>query len=825
MASTPHSRAYRKVSKACQRCRRQKLKCDNQRPCVPCTRTGVDCRPPSPEKWKIYGTCMSSALDPQPKRARMGDPPPENNQSQDNGDISRHGDDSNSIILEDGSAQANDQIADNSDRPWRSSSTMSLAFRFYNANSPGFSVTAAIAREQRNFVSSGERLPNEGPGTAFENASTLNPSNEKLGTIRGVAHSSRLAVSDLLELLPDFGVAALLVDTYFDRVHWFMLIFHQDEFRKRWQNLYEIANNRTALKNSDIGFLSVFLMVIAIAMQYVGTHRKRLLARRNFDYEKFGGRIFAAIRSKLLDIVSLESLEAVQTCVLLGTYYLFHGSPGLAWPVCGCGLRIAQALNLHRKISRSGSDSALSVDLRNQNETRKRCWWAIYEIETFCSMSYGYPHSIKDTDCDVEPLDPSAKLQFVQSPTSFDEPLKCDVTLLSYKYFMSKLSVLIKAILADLYGIGSVSNVENPTSSVGSTDDLRCLMKQVVGFDTKLRLWNAEIPSRLQFRGNTGVQTSYSSLDDMDTDIGASSPRFEEHIFQLQALALKLAYENTRILVHRPLLSYKLVSKQKSTQPTAPSWDALDYADPFLLSLKSCREAALNTSEIAWMPISGLVSGTYAATFVSIHAFTSGVTLGILSSVEPLSQESHESKSGLHRLMNIQTRLKDRSPSAVQGLEILQRLTRHVMEKELNAMLDISRPLKSKNLIAGTSSYGSNSPTPRQTVPPAELQQFVQLSPSATQQPSVEPSSQNASDLLSGAESTRNIPSLQNGTDYALSQEVSELDQVMPTSTIQFESQLEQTFIDSSLDWLATDDFSGCEQAWIWCLDNRAFAD
>lgn len=511
-------------------------------------------------------------------------------------------------------------------------------------------------------------------------------------------------------------------------------------------------------------------------MQYAGSHRKRLLAKPDFDPEKLGERIFADIRSKLLDIVSLESLEAVQTCVLLGTYYLFHGSPGLAWPVCGCGLRIAQALNLHRKISNKMSSSALSVELRNQNETRKRCWWAIYEIETFCSMSYGYPHSIKDTDCDVEPLDPSAKLPFVQSPTSFDEPLQCHATLLSYKYFMSKLSVLIKAILAQLYGIGSISN-ENPTSSVGSNEDLRCLIKQVAEFDTKLRQWHAEIPFKLQFRADASVQTTYSSLDDMDTDIGASGPLFEEHIFQLQALALKLAYENTRILVHRPLLSYKLVSKhsgQRGTQHIAPSLEGSDYKDPFRLSLQSCRDAALNTSEIASMPITELVSGTYAATFVSIHTFTAGVTLGILSSVEPLSQESHEAKRGLHRLMNIQTRLKDRSPSAVQGLEILQRLTRHVVEKELNAMLDVSGPSKSQDFIAGTHSHGSSTPIIHQTTSTAtELQQW----------PPFPSSAQNASDLLSGAESTSsptamgNISSLQNGTDQPPLPSVSEFDQ------------------------------------------------
>lgn len=647
----------------------------------------------------------------------------------------------------------------------------------HNANSPGLPVTTAISEGQRGSINLGERPSNERPETNFENAPTLNPRNEKLGTIRGVTHSSRLAVSDLIELLPNFEVATLLVDTYFDRVHWFMLIFHQDEFRKRWQKLYEISNNRTPLKNSDIGFISVFLMVIAIAIQYTGTHRKRLLARHGFDYEKHGELIFAAIRSKLLDIVSLESLEAVQTCVLLGTYYLFHGSPGLAWPVCGCGLRIAQALNLHRKVSHSALDSALSVEWRNKNETRKRCWWAIYEIETFCSMSYGYPHSIKDIDCDVEPLDPSAKLQFVQSPTSFDEPLLCDATLLSYKYFMSKLSVLIKAILAELYGIGSVSNVENTTSSVSSTEDLHFLINQVVKFDTKLRRWHAEIPSKLEFR-DPSVQTSYFSLEDMDTDIGASGAHFETHIFQLQALALKLAYENTRILVHRPLLSYKLVSKQRSTQPTAPSWDAPNYADNFRLSLQSCREAALNTSEIASMPITELISGTYAATFVSIHTFTAGVTLGILSSVEPLSQESHEAKSGLHRLMNIQTRLKDRSPSAVQGLEILQRLTRHIMEKELNVMLDVSRPLKPQISMVGTSSTGPSTSIPRQTtVTATESQQFVQFSSGAPQQPILEHGSQNVSNFPCGTESTRNISSFQNGTDHTPLQAVSASDQ------------------------------------------------
>ncbi|KAL2831108.1 fungal-specific transcription factor domain-containing protein [Aspergillus cavernicola] len=302
----------------------------------------------------------------------------------------------------------------------------------------------------------------------------------------------------------------------------------------------------TTPRHQNIGFIGVFLMVIAIGLQYAGPHRQSLLASHNVDADKLSERIFSAIRAKLLDILSFGSLEAVQACILLGTYYLFHGNTGLAWPACGYGLRIAQALNLHRKLLRNELESVQSADWRNRNGTRKRCWWAIYEIETFCSMSYGYPHSIKDADCDVDPLDPSAKSQFVLFPTSFDEPLQCDTTLLYYKYFMSKLSVLIKIALAELYHIGPGSTESSALSD--STSSLHCLVQRVAVLDAKLQQWRAEIPAELRLESGSYAKASYSSIEELDMDVGASGPRFENHIFQLQALALKLAYENARFL-------------------------------------------------------------------------------------------------------------------------------------------------------------------------------------------------------------------------------------------------------------------------------------
>ena len=471
-------------------------------------------------------------------------------------------------------------------------------------------------------------------------------------------------MTELLSLFTKREVAALLVDTYFDRVHWFMLLFHQDDFRQRWQQAYQYSTEQLTKNSQNAGFISTFLMVLAIGLQYAGEHRKSLLNAYGVDPYLLRDNILNTIRTRLLDIVSLGSLEAAQTCVLLGTYYLYHGNPGLAWPVCGCGLRIAQALNLHRKLPFSTS---ATVEMHQQYETRKRCWWAIYEIETFCSMSYGYPHSIKDSDCDIELLDPLSRTSTGHSPTSLDETQQC--SLLSYKHFMSKLSILTKSILTELYGI-SQDRTSCPKSS-----DLHRLAQKVADLDTRLQQWKSNIPPRLQLDSANPPTPTYTSTEEMDQDIGASGPGFENHIYQLQALALALAYENARILVHRSLLSYKMITRNPDSTGSH-------------MSLQACRDAALSTSRLGLMPIFTLASDTYATAFIGMHTFTAGVTVCILASIEPLTLQSQQSKIGLNQLMSMQMGLKAKSGFAAQGVDILKRLTRLVMKKEMQEILN-----------------------------------------------------------------------------------------------------------------------------------------
>lgn len=524
------------------------------------------------------------------------------------------------------------------------------------------------------------------------------PQRSEIPAVNPSLAGSRCITTELLSLLPPRETAALLVDTYFDRIHWFMLIFHQQEFRQKWPKLYDTPLEDIVAATPNPAIISTFLVVIAIALQYTGTHRQHLLETQNVISTGLKDRIFSTIRSRLLDIVATGSLEAVQTSVLLGTYYLFHGSPNLAWPVCGCGLRIAQALNLHRK---SPTSEPSSPEAQRKIETRKRCWWAIYEIETFCSISYGYPHGIVDTDCNVELLDPLATSSG-RSPADYNVIHECPATLLSYKYLMSKLSVILKDVLTDLYGIGSHQSRSSKERSTSL--ELRGLLRKVPILDDRLQKWKAEIPDILRFIQST--PSIYSSAEEMDRDIGASGPGFEGHLYQLQALALSLAYENARILVHRPLLTYRTtVGREHGSASLSDPSSKTSH-----LSLQACRDAAMNTSYLGETPIFSLAADTYAAAFISIHTFTAGVMLCVLTSIEPLTPESLQCKLGLRRILNMQAHLKSKaqSPLPAQGLEILERLTRLVMEKELK---DILSPRNDSNTQpAGTDARGYADP-------------------------------------------------------------------------------------------------------------------
>ncbi|KAG5761497.1 hypothetical protein H9Q72_010388 [Fusarium xylarioides] len=548
---------------------------------------------------------------------------------------------------------------------WNSSSTVKLvedfkAFQQHDATSPeGVEFSALRSEAWAQSKAAAEDFTNN----IVQPHIAERPKDIQLqqGNIRSKLSA---AEKELMCLLPEVEPATLLVDNYFDRIHWFILVFHQDDFRRKFQDLYYHSTSSSGpnAPSTGIGFLAVLLAVFATSLHHIGTQESKLKSY-NVDAKELKEKILDALKSRFLDVISKGSLEAVQFCVLMASYYLYHGEPGMAWPLSGSGLRIAQALNLHRKMeARVPSDQTLN----RQIQDRKRAWWAVYEIDTFCSMLYGFPLGFSDSDCNVEALDPYDEY----SGLTKDSHLTRRPSLLFYKCSMSRLSAIVKSALVELYGARH--------SDRKTKDDIKGLFNKVVTLNGRLQEWYGSLAPKLRLR-----------LDghDLLLEIQASHDRkrsgreFEDHLFRLQALSLKLAYENAKILIYRPLLSFKM-ARPASTETTTSK------SDPFRLAMQDCREAALQISKVASTPYLLEASETYAIAVVSLHLLTAGVTLCISMTLDPLTSSSFEARSGLRQLIQVQMLLKDKLIVAAQSLDITKRLMGLVKTKAGNDRLE-----------------------------------------------------------------------------------------------------------------------------------------
>ncbi|KAF4946500.1 hypothetical protein FGADI_11138 [Fusarium gaditjirri] len=514
--------------------------------------------------------------------------------------------------------------------PWNSGSAVKLveeAFQQHDAASPEAAEFSALRSET--WAQSKTTARNDA------NSALQRPVTKRAKDIplqKGRIKSKPSAIDkELMSLLSDLGPATLLVNNYFDRIRWFILVFHQDDFRKRFQDLYHYTDFSSCpnCPSRGIGFVAVLLAVFATSLHHIGAQETRLMSH-GIDPKELKGQTLGTLKLTFLDVLSRGSLEAVQFCVLLASYYLSHGELGMFWPLSGSGLRIAQALGLHWKM-----------------------------IDTFCSMLYGFPLGFADGDCNVEALDPYDEY----SGSTKESRQTTGPSLLLYKCAMSKLSPIVKSELVELYGTRH--------SNRKRKDNQKGLFDRLAASNEGLQEWCKSLTSKLRFDSNC-------SLLGVDVQVANDCERggrdFEDYFFRLQALSLKLAYENAKILIHRPLLSFKMAS-------STPTDTATLKTDPVQLAIQECREAALQISKVASTPYLLKASETFAIAVVSLQLLTPGVTLCISMTLDPLTSNSAETISGIQQLMQVQMLLKDKSIVAAQNLDITKRLMALLMAK------------------------------------------------------------------------------------------------------------------------------------------------
>ncbi|PVH76500.1 hypothetical protein DL98DRAFT_293115 [Cadophora sp. DSE1049] len=624
-----------RVSKACDRCKSQKKRCDLERPCRHCVRAQKECRTQPLETVKKVRARRQTETPTPTSHLRSPNPPLP--QSQHTSESTPR----QNEVDQDDMAWSAPTASSTSDNQTPRASQAQLQRE--NSNLPGFDADSALAIARKIFGSQKsqafkDRATSAIPGGGCRDTNGTNSSN--------IFPAPLIPVFDIISIeLPSLEVCNKLLETYFSSVHWFSLVVYEPKFRGR----YTAVVGSGLASRSDHGFLLLLLMVLIMGCWYTPKNKTRDLGLSTQDMDGLRGRLLAVVQRDFMELMDEDSLEFVQVCALLGSFYLYHGRPRSSFSILGAATKTSQAMDLHRDSSSKRSFEDV--------EERKRVWWTIYTWDRFATITYGRPLGINAKDCNVTM--PSEIFENIHFDPAFPPALVC---LSSYQYYLNHVYRIASPLLEDIYGMRTSSNLDSSSE----------LPQKVSIANRALLEWHQDLPPHL----------SFDHLNDLTAH---SSP--EEKMHALQALSLQLTYDNLVIVIHRPLLAGQGQPEHLSDgHGTSPGSQFSD--DVREVGFKRCLGSALRISNLQRKQnLFYLARSSHLVSFLGMNLFTASVVLFICALSDTLSDTAQEAKRGLKRTLQMQKILSNHASLSLQCSMVLEDLVQLILKREMEEML------------------------------------------------------------------------------------------------------------------------------------------
>lgn len=479
----------------------------------------------------------------------------------------------------------------------------------------------------------------------------------------------RLPISSILgQRLPPMELVYLLLEDYFDAIHWFSLAVYEPKFRRR---LLSIVDGFAY--PSQKPFLVLLVVMLGMAAWYRSQKISTDLADKDDDWQQWSADLLRLTESYLVELMDQHSVTAAQTCILLGSYHVYHGRPNLSFALLGATIRMSQAVGLHREPLRGDFEDI---------EERKRVWWTIYTWDRFASITYGRPLGINDKDCNVNmPADVFENPYFVAS-RSAQGNTTCYST---YQRELNRLYLIASPALETIFGSRTSQSARHLAG-----DEFVILVRDAT---KQLQRWRYHLPNHLVL--------------DLKRD-------FQPHgglglrAHTLQSLSLQLTYDNLLIVLHRPFLAQQV--DHLSTNQQTPNGSEVHspinrlnaayssaqsnlYSEAASSSEQGASSdqwwnAAVRTSRVTELPIlAQLATDSHLVAFLGINLFNAAIVLAIVALSDPLSDTAQVVKRTITRIFRLQDLLGKRSTLSKQSTAVLKNIITMLLSRESEAML------------------------------------------------------------------------------------------------------------------------------------------
>ncbi|KAK9373600.1 fungal-specific transcription factor domain-containing protein [Lipomyces chichibuensis] len=187
-------------------------------------------------------------------------------------------------------------------------------------------------------------------------------------------------------ILPTKEVALQLINAVWDQACIVIRFGHRPTIQRRLDELY--ATDPDDYTPAQISFLPLVYCFLAVGVLF--TQNMRDPDRKEVGE---GYKYFVAAR-KMIDITEARDTDAIQAVILMIMFLQSTARLSTCYSYIGVALRAALRLGLHRKVAYSFSPV--------EAEIRKRVFWTIRKMDIHVSAMLGLPRCIDENDIDQE---------------------------------------------------------------------------------------------------------------------------------------------------------------------------------------------------------------------------------------------------------------------------------------------------------------------------------------------------------------------------------------------------------------------------------------